>query len=195
MKRFLTLTSSLLILNVVATSCCSVVAKSGDAKILKCPQIFIHQPGTENFRMELPAVSLAQAGTHVLRVRDLPAYLKGLFNYGVDMTVPYGTSSHSEARSDKDAPWHDAKISITFRKPDGTEVFKQVLLLGSSPHAFSQGHDGWVVGWNLGTGSHHMDPVPVMVESFDIIINVEQPSQRASDQISTNAWAIYRPKP
>jgi hypothetical protein len=141
------------------------------------------------FRMELPPVSLAQSGTHVLQVRDLPAYLKGLFKYGLSMAVPY-----EEAFPGKNAPWHDAKISIAFRKLDGTEVFKQPLLLGTTSHGFGQSHDGWEVGWNLGAGPYHMDPVPVEDESFDIVVEVEQPSGKASNEIRISAYAVYLPK-
>jgi hypothetical protein len=182
--------SSLFLLVLTATGCCSVVAKSGDAKILRCPQL-IHTRGSKMFRMELPEVSLAQAGIHILQVRDLPAYLKGLFKYNLSMTMPYGAG----VDADKTAPWHDAKISIAFRKLDGTEVFKQAFLLGTTSHGFSQGHDSWVVGWNLGAGPYNMDPVPVADESFDIVVDVEQPSRRASDQILISAYAVYLPKP
>jgi len=188
MIRFLRF-SNLILLALAATGCCSVVAKSGDAKILRCPQ-FIHERGSKFFRMELPTVSLAQAGSNVLHVRDLPAYLKGLFKYDVSMEVPY-----KEGVSDENAPWHDANISIVFRKLDGTEVFKQPLLLGTTSHGFSQGHDGWEVGWNLGAGPYNMDPVTMADESFDIIVDVKQPSRRGSDKIRISAYAVYLPKP
>jgi hypothetical protein len=141
--------------------------------------------------MELPTVSLGQAGTHVLQVRDLPPSLKGLFKYNLTMTMPYGEG----VDADIIAPWHDAKISIAFRKLDGTEFFKQVFLLGRTSHGFSQGHDGWEVDWNLGAGPDNVDPVPTTDESFDIVMTVEQPSNRASDKICISAWAIYLPKP
>ena len=111
-KLILTFTISLLILNLVAAGCCSVVAKPGDAKILKHPQIFIHEPGTENFAIELPTVSLAQTGTHIFRVRDMPAYLVGKFKFGLTMLDPYGESILYE----KNPTWKDAKITVAFRK-------------------------------------------------------------------------------
>jgi len=174
--------STLTLLVLTVTGCCSVVSKSGDAKILRCPQ-FIHTRGSKLFRMALPKVSIGQAGTNVLHVRNLPPYLKGLFRYDFELIMPYGGPDADEA-----APWYDAKISIAFRKLDGTEVFAQSFHLGTAPHGSSQAHDGWVVGWNLGE-------VPVQDESFDIIVTIEQPSRRALDHIWMRAYAIYLPKP
>jgi hypothetical protein len=184
--------SSLLLLGLTATGCCSVVAKSGDDKILRCPQL-IHTRGSKMFRMELPAVSLGQAGTNVIRVRNLPVYLKGLFIYSLSMSGPYeGPAPHL---SDKNAPWHDAEISVAFRTLDGNEVFKQPFLLGTTAHSFGPGRDGWEAGWNLGPGPPSIDPVPVKDESFDIVLTVEQPSRRPSDRISISAYARYIQKP
>jgi len=186
--RFLRL-SSLLLLVLTAAGCCSIVAKSGDAKILSCPQL-IHTRGSKFFRMELPTVSIAQVGTHILHVRDLPAYLKDLFRYDLSMAVTYG-----EVLSGENAPWRNAKISIAFQKLDGAEVFKQSLLLGATSHGFSQSHDGWEAGWNLGAGPYNMDPIQVAEGSFDIVVTVEQPSRRPSDQISISAFAVYTNSP
>lgn len=174
--------SSLLLLVLMATGCCSVVAKSGDAKILRCPQL-IHTRGTKMFRMVLPTVSLAQGGTHVLQVRGLPAYLKGLFTYSLSMEVP-----QEEGYPHKDKPWNDAKISVAFRRLDGTEAFKEPFILGTSAHGFSQSHDGWEVGWNLGAG---FAKSPLSDESFDIVVKVEQPSRRSTDKIAITAYAVY----
>ena len=178
--------SSLLLLVLIATGCCSVVAKSGDAKILRCPQL-IHTRGTKMFRLVLPTVSLAQSGTHVIQVRGLPAYLKGLFIYSLSMEVP-----PEEVYPYNDKPWNDARISVVFRKLDGTEVFKKSLFLGTTSHGFSQSHNGWEVGWNLGAGAYSLDPVPVQDESFDIVVTVEQPSRRSTDKIAITAWAVIR---
>jgi hypothetical protein len=140
--------------------------------------------------MVLPAVSLAQDGTQVIQVRDLPAYLKGLFTYDLSLDVPA-----KETYPNETAPWNDAKISIAFRKLDGTEVFKQSLHLGQASHGFEQGRNGWKAGWNLGAGSYNMDPVPVNDESFDIVVTVEQPSRRPTDKIALTAFAVYVQKP
>ena len=181
--------STLLLLWLIATGCCAVVALSGDAKILKCHQL-IHSRDSKLFRMVLPTVSLAHNGANVIKVRNLPAYLKGSFKYDLSMDV-----ATEEIYPNANAPWHDAKISISFRKLDGTEMFKQSLLLGQSSHGFEQGHNGWKAGWNLGAGSYSMDPVPVNDDSFDIIVTVEQPSLRPTDKIALAAFAIYVQKP
>jgi hypothetical protein len=186
MKRLLAFTISLLVLNFAVAGCCSVIAKSGDAKILKCPQIFIHDPGTELFLAELPTVSLAQTGIHIFRVRVMPAYLVGEFRFGLRMLVPYG----EDILYEKNPTWGDAKITVAFRKLDGSEIFRQSFVLGASPHGFSQAHDGWEVGWNLGAGPDNMDPVPVTDQSFDIVVDVEQPSRRPSDQIDLTGFAF-----
>lgn len=181
----------LLFLMLIASGCCYVVARPGDAEIIRCHQL-IHERGTKFFRMELPEVSLAQQGTHVLKIRDMPPYLKGLFRYDISMVVL--EQEGPPASSEKSALWYDAKISVAFRKLDGTEVFKQVYSLGTSDHGFSQSHSGWQVGWNLGAGPDHWEPVPIKDDSFDIVVVVEQPSRRASDKINISAWTIY-PKP
>ncbi|MCX6929262.1 MAG: hypothetical protein NT154_39490 [Verrucomicrobia bacterium] len=175
---------ALLLLVLASAGCCTVVAKSGDAKIVKCPQI-IHSRGRKMVRMELPPVSLAQVGTHVLQVRDLPPYLNGLFTYSLSMSGPYeGPGPHL---SDKNAPWHDAKISVAFRKLDRSVVFEQPFLLGTTTHGFGPGRDGWEAGWTIGG----LDQVPVKDGSFDIVVTIEQPSRRVSDQISISAYAVY----
>ena len=185
MKRILTFTGLLFVLNLAASGCCSVVAKSGDAKILRCPQIFIHERGTESFRLELPTVSLAQTGTHILRVRDMPPYLVGKFSFGLSMLVPYGEGVLYQ----KNPVWGDARIAVVFRKLDGNETFRQSFVLGTSPHGFTQARDGWMVGWNLGAGPYSMDPVPMTNQPFDIVVDVEKPSRRLSDQISLTGFA------
>ncbi len=178
---------ALLVLVLASGGCCTFVSRSGDAKIMKCHQL-IHTRGREMFRMDLPKVSLAQTGAQVLQVRDLPPYLSGLFRYSLSMSGPYeGPGPHL---GDKNAPWHDAKISVAFRKLDRTVVFEQPFLLGTTTHSFGPGRDGWEAGWNLGG----LDPVPVKDGSFDIVVTVEQPSRRASDRISISAYAVY-PKP
>jgi hypothetical protein len=182
----------LFLLFLIAAGCCSLVSKSGDAKVFKCPQL-IHERGTQLYQMELPAISLSQTGTHVLRVRNLPPYLKGLFKYDVSMIVPEREGGLPPS-SERSVVWYDAKISITYRKLDGTEIFEQAYSLGTSDHGFSQSHYGWQVGWNIGAGPYHLDPVPVKDDSFDIIVVVEQPSKRASDKINISAYAIC-PKP
>lgn len=179
---------ALSLLLLASAGCCSVVARSGDAKIVKCPQL-IHTRGSKMFRMELPTVNLAHTGTHVLQVRDLPPYLDGLFTYSLSMSGPYeGPGPHLD---DKNASWHDAKISVAFRRLDGTVVFEQPFLLGTITHSFGPGRDGWEAGWSLGG----LDPVPVKDGSYDIVVTVEQPSRRASDQISISAYAVYLQKP
>jgi hypothetical protein len=152
--------------------------------------------------MELPQVNIAQAGTHVLRVRELPTTLKGIFTYDLSIMVPYeegfydsSMRARHEKISDKIVPWHDAKICIVFRKLDGTDVFNREFLLGTTPHGYSYGGEGWKVGWNLGGGRYQWDPVPVTNDSFDIVVTVERPSRRASDRISISAYASYPPMP
>ncbi len=181
--------TTLLFLALIGTGCCSVVAHSGDAEILRCPQL-IYSRDSKLFRMVLPKISLAQNGTHVIQVRNLPAYLKGLFIYDVSMEVPV-----EEIYPNEIAPWNDAKISIGFRKPDGTELFEQSLHLGQISHGSEQGPNGWNASWNLGAGSYNTDPIPVNDESFDIIVTVEQPSRRPTDKIALNAFAVYMQKP
>lgn len=168
--------------------CCVVVAKSGDAKILRCPQL-IHEQGTKYYQMELPKVSIARDGTRVLQVRHLPTYLKGLFKYDLSMIVP------TEDGEGTNTPWNGARISIAFQKLDGTEVFKRAFLLGTTPHGFGPHRSDSQVDWNLGAGPHGWDPVPVTDDSFDIVVTVEQPSRRVSDQICISAFAIFPPLP
>ena len=48
--------TTLLLLGLIAPGCCTVVANSGEAKILKCPQL-IHSRDSKLFRMVLPEVS------------------------------------------------------------------------------------------------------------------------------------------
>jgi hypothetical protein len=187
--RFLK-SSTLLLLVLTATGCCSIVAKSGDVKILRCREL-MHTRGSKFFRMELPAVSLGQVGTQVIHVRDLPPFLKGLFHYDLSLPLPDGEGTESE----RTAPWLNVKMYIAFRRLDGTEIFRKPFILGMTPHGFTEGHYGWWVGWTLGSGLYDMDPVPVMDESFDIVVSVEQPSEKKSDKIYISAWATYLPKP
>jgi hypothetical protein len=188
--------SIILLLILTAGGCCWVVARSGDAKIIRCREL-IHQRGSKSYRMELPKVSIAQAGTNILEVRDLPPYLTGLFNYDLSMIVPDDEEALMSApcsKTHKNPPWQDVKISIAFRKLDGVEVFKKTLILGTTSHSAEGVPAGWRVGWNLGAGSYDLDPVPIEDDSFDIVVVVEQPSKRASDKINISAWTVY-PKP
>jgi hypothetical protein len=129
--RFLS-SSTLFLLILIATGCCSVVAKSGDVKILRCTEL-IHTRGSKFFRMKLPTVSLGQVGTHVIHVRDLPPFLKGLFHYDLSLPLPDGEGIEAE----RTAPWRDAKMSIAFRRLDGTEVFRKPFILGTNSHGFT----------------------------------------------------------
>jgi hypothetical protein len=133
--------------------------------------------------MVLPTVSLAHEGIIVLKVKNVPGYLMGLFKYSLSIDVPT-----SETYPNANAPWHDAKISISFRKLDGTEMFKQSV-------RFELGPSGWRTGWNIGAGSYGMDTVPVYDDSFDVIVTVEQPSRRPTDKIALEGFAIYVQKP
>jgi hypothetical protein len=178
----------LILLFLIATGCCSLVSKSGDAKVYRCPQL-IHERGTKFYKMELPDISLAQNGTQVLKIRNLPPYLSGLFNY--DMSMVWDEQGKDPSSySERTEPWFNAKISIAFRDLDGANIFKQEYSLGTSAHGFTQSHDGWLVDWNL----DHLDPVPIKDDSFDIVVVVEEPSKKASDKINISAWAIC-PKP
>jgi len=168
------------LLLLTASGCCSVVAKSGDAKILRCPQL-IHSPGTKYFRMELPTVSLAQAATNVMQVRDLPVYLVGLFRFDLSMPLKY-----EEDASEKDPPWRDARITIIFRRLDGAELCGQAFSLGvGAQRGDILGQHRWDLGWNLDTGC--LSPPD---RSYDIVVIVEQPSRRASDRIALRAHAF-----
>jgi len=184
----------LFLLMLTAGGCCWVVARSGDAKIVRCHQL-IHERNTKFFRMELPEVSIAQVGTNILQVRNLPPYLTGLFNYNLFMIVPDEEEALMPAlcsKTHKEPPWQDAKISITFQKLDGVEVFKESLTLGTTSHSAEGAPGGWKIGWNLGPGSYSSNPIPIKDDSFNIVVMVERPSRRVSDKLSISAYAIYR---
>ncbi len=185
--RFLTFCGSLALLDLLTSGCCTVVSKSGDAKILRYPQIFIHDPSREHYEIDLPAVSIAQTGTHILRVRDLPLYLPGQFHFSLDMQVPEDEGLLDE----KKAPWYDACIIVEFRKLDGTDIGRQVFFLGRSPHGNSQSRAGWDVGWNLlGAGPYYLDPEPMTDQSFDIVVDVIKASRRSTDTIKISGFAF-----
>jgi hypothetical protein len=177
--RFLMFCSLLLLLVLTATGCCSVVAKSGDAKILRCPQ-FIQERGIESYRMMLPAVSLAQRGTNILCVRDLPSCLVGRFDYDLFVPCEKGDSKGS-------LQWSDAKITIVFRGLDGTVLRKWTPSLSAAAHAYTYEHvagteGGWDVDWLwLSSNANHSNSL--LGRSYDMVVTVEQPSRRSSDRI------------
>jgi hypothetical protein len=114
------------LLAAATSGCRTVVAKSGDATIRNWPQFPYHVVGTEHVRLVLPAVSLARAGTNVLRVRDLPSRFVGRFRYDLCLPVKY-----EEDASEQAPPWKDAQIVVAFRTVDGVEVCRQSLALGA----------------------------------------------------------------
>jgi hypothetical protein len=180
--RFLIL-SIVCLLGVISSGCRSVVARSGDATIKKWPQFPFHVVGREHFRLVLPAVSLAGTGTNVLHVRNLPAHLGGLFKYDICMPVKY-----QEDASEKDPPWNDARIIISFRKLDGVEVSHLLFHLGTSRHEPGRGWDGWCVQWPEDRLTPPLDL------SYDIVVIVEQPSRRPSDRLLLGAYGVYQHK-
>jgi hypothetical protein len=177
--------STACLLAAITSGCSSVVARSGDATIKKWSQFPYHVAGREYFRLVLPAVSLAHAGTNVLRVRNLPPHLSGLFEYDICMPVKY-----QEDASENDPPWKDARITISFRSLDGVEVCKMPLSLGTNRHRPERGWDGWCVEWAVQPNSL----APPLDLSYDIVVTVEQPSRRSSDRILLGAYAVYKHK-
>jgi hypothetical protein len=167
--------SGLFLLALTAAGCCSVVSKSGDAKILRCPQ-FIHERGFESYRMELPSVSLAQTGTHILHIRDLPTYLTGRFNY-YGLFIPY------DGNSAENVPWKDARITIVFQKLDHTEFYKETLTLHVDPLGEPDTSNRWCVDWIDSKDWSTSD------SSYDIVVTIDRPSQKSSDRISLIGYA------
>jgi hypothetical protein len=138
--------------------------------------------------MVLPSVSLAEASTNVLRVRDVPPYLTGLFRFDLSMPVPY-----DEAFPRITLPWQDASIVVIFRGLDGAELSQYPLALGTASHGFSQSRDGWDVGWNLAGGTDWPSSPPE--QSYDIVVIVERPSHRSSDRITLTGYAFTHEGP
>src|SRR5439155_6495445 len=95
---------------------------------------------------------------------------------------------YQEDASEKDPPWKDARIIISFWTLDGIEVSHVPFNLGTSRHGPGRGWDGWCVEWP------DERLVPPLDPSYDIVIIVDQPSQRASDRIILGAYAVSRHK-
>jgi hypothetical protein len=167
--------SGLFWLALIVAGCCSVVTKSGDARILKCPQ-FIHSPGIESYRMVLPSISLAQPGTNILHIRDLPTYLVGRYSY--DLFIPY------DGNSAKNVPWKNARITIAFQKLNHAEFYKKTLILHTDPPGAPDTSNRWSVG------SIYSEDCSTSDSSYDIVVTIEQPSQKSSDRISLIGYAF-----
>jgi hypothetical protein len=138
----------------------------------------------EMFYMKLPSIKLASSGTNTLRVRDLPIYLAGQFKYSISMQVPL-----TELSPEALAPWKDTKITLIFRKLDGSELYKQAMILGTSPHGLPR-RESRHLEWEIGNGH----PILVSDSSYDIVIVVEHASPRQTDRISLYGYA-YCHKP
>src|ERR1051325_3255233 len=170
----------LILVALIGNGCCSVVARSGDAKILTCwPSM--PPRGHTTYRMVLPAVSLAQVDSHVIKVRDLPAHFVGLFSYSLSIPL-----THEDVSSKTDVPWKAAKITVILRRLDGSEAYKETILLGTA--RFLGMRAGEVVTWTLAGGRR----VPIPDRSYDIIVVIEQPSRRQTDKISLQGRTYLR---
>jgi hypothetical protein len=167
--------SGLILFVLTFAGCCSVVTNSEDAKILRCPQL-IHSRGIESYRMLLPSISLAQTGTNTLRIRDLPTYLAGQFNYA--LFIPY------DGNSAKDVPWGVVKITIVFQNLDHTEFYRRTLALRVDPLGEPDDSNRWNVGWI------NKEDCPETNTSFDIVVTVEQPSRKLTDRITLAGFAF-----
>jgi hypothetical protein len=168
----------------LTAGCSSLVAKSGDAKIVTRWQL-MREKGMEMYYMELPAINLSVPGTIILRVRNLPTYLEGQFLYFLSMEVP-----DSETFPSAQPPWKDAKITLVLRHLDGSEAFKQIIPIGISRDRYGTRSPGWNVDWGLGLN----DPAPMMDSSYDIVIVVDHPSLRQTDHVSLDGYAyIHKP--
>jgi hypothetical protein len=182
----------------LTTGCCSVVAKSGDAKIVKCWEP-IHSKGMETFHMKFPTTNLSPNDTNILRVRNLPGYIEGRILYFFSMQVPY-----SDITSNSVASWEKAKVTLTFKRLDGSEFYKQTLPLGAKFRHFRRDQygrptvegtgstdDGEGLNFEWGLGS--LNDIAVSDTSYDIVIVFDYPSlMRRSFQISLVGYATRR---
>jgi hypothetical protein len=166
--------SGLFLLILAFTGCCSVVTKSGDAEILRCPQ-FMHEHGFESYRMVLPSISLAQTNTSTLHIRDLPTYLNGRINYC--LFIPY------DGNSAKDFPWRDGIITVVFQNLNHTESYRRTMAIRPEPFDEPDTSNRWRVGWIFREDYSETN------SSYDIVITVEQPSRRSADRITLIGFA------
>lgn len=166
--------SGLFLLIFAFAGCCSVVIKSGDAEILRCPQ-FMHERGVESYRMVLPSISLAQTNTSTLHIRDLPAYLNGQFNYC--LFIPY------DGNSAKDVSWRDVIITVVFKNLDHTESYRRTMVIRPEPFDEPDTSNRWRVGWIFRKDYSETN------SSYDIVVTVERPSGRSADQITLTGFA------
>lgn len=159
--------------------CCSFVAKSGDAKIFSCYQL-IHSSGSKYYRMKLPIVSIGEASTTVIHIRDMPPELEGQFRYHVSLL----THSMEMGR------WNDTKISVVWKNLEGRELRREKLVLYAATEGFSPNFRDSEKNWLLDF-DHSL---PVQGTSFDIFITVEVPSERKTDRIALSGFAITHPE-
>jgi len=146
----------------------------------------MRSPGMQMFYMELPTINISLAGTNIFRVRNLPKHLKGQFVYSLSMKVP-----DSETFPSAQPPWKEAQITLALRNLDGTEAFKQTFSFEINTNQYGQRATGWNVDWGLGLNH----PAPIEDSSFDIVVVVDHPSLRRTDQISLDGYAyIHKPQ-
>ena len=176
-----------LLAGVLTTGCRALVAKSGEAKIYTCWEL-MREGGRALYYIKLPPIGLSQKGTHTLRVRNLPAYLAGQFTYSLSIQAPsvdlVSEPTWGYATSETWVPWKDAVITLTFRKMDGSDAYRQTVPLGTSPHGLPT-RESRHIEWTLVDGN----PASVPDTSYDIVIVVERPSLRQSDRLSLQSYA------
>jgi hypothetical protein len=132
--------------------------------------------------MELSPISLSVPGANILKVRNLPTYLEGHLLYSLSMKVPY-----NETFPSAQPPWKETMVTLVLRRLDGTEAFKQILPLWKSTHSWGE-ESGWNVDWGLGFDH----PAPITDPSYDIVVVVDHPSLRQTDQVSLDGFAFIR---
>jgi hypothetical protein len=155
----------------------------------------MHETGMGLYRIKFPAVSLSEVSTNAFKVRNLPGFLVGHFDYFLWMNAPSvdlvyeGSIDPKKPNIETRVPWKDAILSLTFRNLDGSNSYTQRIPLGLSPHGLPK-QESRHIEWAL-TSAH---PTPTLDRSFDLLIVVEKPSLRKRDRISLQAFArVHNP--
>jgi hypothetical protein len=155
---------------------CGAKTRQGDA-ILHMERPLYGPAGHRTWRLELPEVSLAEAGVHRFQVRGLPNGL--VLGYRLTMDVPEADRHEQDVSS---APWRQTRVALTVRDGHNQTITRCVFTLGGlfGRNSFSAGN---------GEELPAIDKAVPPGQDFAIEILVERPSPRPRDRMRIVASA------
>lgn len=153
-----------------ATIGCTTTTHHADATVVHHDS-FISVP--ESYAMTMPEIDLANVGTHVFEVRDLPIPM-----YPQGWTFPTRSEAMlgSEVPDPRDAPWSAAVVAFTIRDLDGQSLFSVTYRLGEIANVFTDGYSRGGGFFQIGNGHERL---PQLL-SYDVLVNVIEPAPRHS---------------